>query len=130
MRTVFIDLEDTNSALNGTWVDPKSLRQLLEATRHRKPFLVEIRGGNGYMLQVGLGESLGCVQHSPVDGDVPYMMAVAKNGGKDEGVEFSIGGTPSPVSGKYTLAIDEVFDIADCFARSGERDSRYAWEEI
>src|SRR4051794_17919840 len=112
MRVAFFDLEDESNQLNGSvLVNEVEINSLLAELSTRPPFIFELRGERGFMLQVGIAGSEGCVQHSPVSGDVPYMMAVAPETDTGDDVEFALGGTLTPVSRRYILPIELVRQI-------------------
>jgi len=131
MRVEFFDLENESNQLNGSvLVNEEEISSLLARLAVRPPFIFELRGENGYMLQIGIAGSKGCVQHSPASGDVPYMMAVAPEAETGDDVEFALGGTPTPISRRYILPIELVRQIAVHFAHTGNRGSLVGWQEI
>ena len=97
----------------------------------RKPFLFELRRDNGLMLTVGFAGDRGCVQYSSSDGSPPYLLAVVEDptdGGQF--VEFLAGDTPTAISRRFCLPIEQVQEIAVHFLASGERTGAVLWEEI
>jgi hypothetical protein len=132
MNAVFNDFQEPCSPLDGATVrNREELFELLDSLRNRAPFVGELVGDNGYKLLLGIGPEVGSVQHSPSDGDVPYLMAVAVDDHcKDEYVEFLCGDTPSPISKRYCLPFESVKEIAAHFLETGERSPAVRWEEI
>jgi hypothetical protein len=112
-------------------LDETDLLGLFHSLIHRKPFFFELRGENGYSLFIGIGTSVGCLQHSLTNGDLPYMMAVnVQSNDSSKYLEFISGGTATPVSMRYCLPIQLVIDIAVYFLRTGKRSPAVPWEEI
>ena len=137
MKAVFNDLQDYSSALDGTSVlDEKELGSVLESLRNREPFACELEGDNGYKLTMGIGKEVGFVQHSSIDGDSAYLVALAPGfhiGELDEEqkyVEFLCGNTPSPIAKRYILPFEILMQIATYFLETGERSPALSWEEI
>jgi hypothetical protein len=132
MKAVFSDLEDYSTSLDGATVhDRNEVIAVVDSARERAPFVCQLVGENGYMLTVGIGKDVGCVQHSPSDGDVPYLMAVAPGDHrKGEYVEFLMGNTPTPFPRRNCLPLEMVKEIAAYFVESGERWSAVSWEEV
>ena len=131
MSVIFQDLQNKQNVLNGTRVaDAPSLHALLEALKHREPFLFELAADSGDTLTIGLGADVGCVQHTGDGGDPPYRMAISETV-EDEGfLEFLAGGTPTPIPRKYCLPINAIEAIATEFVATGERSATVSWEEI
>jgi hypothetical protein len=152
MRLEFLDMQEKDNPLNGALIDSKEeLVRILEQLRHRQPFGLKLKGENGFTLDICLAREFGSLQHSASSGDTPYLMAVApgsspilstgvvgpyalacmadeKNGA--EPPEFLVGGTPTPIPTRYCLPFELVKEIAVCFLKSGDRDSRVVWESI
>jgi hypothetical protein len=79
---------------------------LLKSLRNRTPFFCELVGENGYNLLIGLGGDIGCAQYSGGDGEVRYLMAVAKEVPDTAAyTEILTGNTPTPVPGRYCLRL-------------------------
>jgi hypothetical protein len=137
MKAAFNDLQDYSSHLDGTVVHNDSeVLSILASVRDRESFACELEGDNGYKLTIGIGNDVGFVQHSSIDGDSPYLVALAPGfhiGELDEEqkyVEFLCGDTPSPIAKRYILPFDIVMQIAACFVETGERSPSVFWEEI
>lgn len=133
MKAVFNDLQDFSSSLDGATVhDPQELFAVLDSARNRKPFACELEGDNGYKLTLGVGKEYGFVQHSRIDADSPYLVAVAETepASGEEYVEFLCGDTPSPVPMRNVLPFETVKDIAAYFIQTGERSPAVSWDEV
>jgi hypothetical protein len=90
----------------------------------------ELIGEHGYALMMGIGRTLGCVQHSREDGEPPYLLATtpdAKRSGNGE-IEFVMGGTATPIRKRYCLPLDTIKKIAVHFLETGERSHAVEWE--
>jgi hypothetical protein len=132
VNTTFNHEQDHSGVLDGVTIhDANELFTLLDSFKGREPFVGELVGENGYMLKLGIGSDLGCVQYSPSDGDVPYLMAVAPGvHSDDEFVDFLIGNTPTSIPKRNCLPFEVVKKIAAYFIETGERSSSVSWEEV
>jgi len=131
MNVTFYDREDDTNSLNGTPVrDRDRLLKILDRLQDRPPFVCELVGDTGFHLHVGIG-NLGHAQYSRVDGEPPYLMAIAPQPGrKEEHFEFLLWGTPTPISKRYCMPFDSVREIAGHFLETGRTHPGFAWEEI
>jgi hypothetical protein len=132
MKVEFFDREDRTNPLNGTeLVTDVELSSLIEGLRSRPPFFCELMGENGFKLLVGIGDDVGCVQHSAWDGNSAYLMAT-NNSVFDinDCVSFLIGGTPTPVARYYCMSMELVKQIANYFIKTGDRCADVRWERI
>ena len=132
MKAVFNDMEDHSSSVDGATVhDRNELFAQLDSIGDREPFGCELLGENGFKLTLGIGKDIGFVQHSPADGDIPYLVAVApQKYCEQEYVEFLVGGTPTPIPQRFCLLFEMVKQIAAHFVETGERSPAFSWEEI
>jgi hypothetical protein len=132
MKAVFNDMQDHSSPLDGATVhDRKELFALMDTAGDREPFGCELVGENGYKLTLGIGKDIGFVQHSPADGDTPYLLAVApEKCCQQEHVEFLVGDTPTPIPQRFCLPFEAVKGIAAYFIETGERSRAFSWEEV
>jgi len=134
MNVKFQDLEMDENPRNGEgFTSPEELLHLLdELGRSRPPFMCELIGDNGFTLTVGIGGDTGCVQHAPSDGTPPYMMAVdpTEQGSTVDEMEFVVGGTATPIDGKYCLPFATVKKVVADFAASGSQSAAVNWEEF
>jgi hypothetical protein len=132
MVAQFFDRQETMNPLSGTTVrDEQTLDEVLDPLREREPSFCELVGDNGFKLLIGVGRDIGCVQHSPADGDTPYLMAVAREPADDDGyMEFLTADTPTPIPLRYCLPLQVVRGIAAEFVKTGERSRSVEWEEI
>ena len=130
MNAVFEDLEDESNPSNGAVLsNAEEVTVLLDSLRDRWPFICELRGENGFIMQLGIGEP-GCVHFISSDGMPPYLLAV--NNCPDpsiEEVEFMCGGTPTPFDGRNCITFQTLKEIAVEFIESGTRSSKVEWEE-
>jgi hypothetical protein len=107
------------------------LCNLLDDLRARPPSLCEIIGDNGFKLLLGVGTDWCCVQHSPSDGSLPYLMAVGRPEGSTKTFkEFLTANTLTPVMERYCLPFEIMKGIAMHFLDHGERLASVTWEEI
>jgi hypothetical protein len=126
----FFDRQDDGNPMNGSRVDgAEPLLRVLDAQVDRDPFFAELVGANGSNLLVGLGGAIGCVQHSPSSGELPYLMAVNPDPEPQRSVAFLIGGTATPVRPRSCLPFSRVREVVAHFADTGERSSSLGWEE-
>jgi hypothetical protein len=110
MTVTFFDRQDESNPNNAKQIDNSDqLLKLLTSLRNRAPFFVELLGENGYALLVGIGPVTGCIQYSPGNGTLPYLMAVGDSAiqnpsTKDQDyVEFLTSDAPTPVSKRPTV---------------------------
>jgi len=137
---------------NGRGFDgAEELSKFLDTLLSHEPFFFELRGANGYMLNIGISRERNAVQFSPDSGEPPYLMAVAPGNlahlptgaqkpysaaaraDSDAGVrspEFLCGGTATPVPTRYCVPYDVMKQIAAYFLETGERSPGIMWEEI
>jgi hypothetical protein len=132
MKAILNDMQDHSSRLHGATVcNRKELFALLDSVRDREPFGCELVGENDYKLTLGIGKDIGFVQHSPADGDTPYLLAVASEKScEQEHVEFLVGNTPTPIPQRFCIPFDAVKEIARHFIETGQRSPAVTWEEI
>jgi Immunity protein Imm1 len=132
MKAVFSDMQDYSTSLDGATVrDRNELFAVMDSARDREPFVCELEGENGYKLMLGIGKDVGCVQYSPIDGDIPYLMALAPgNHYEGEYIEFLMGNTPSSIPRRNCLPLEMVKEIAAYFIETGGRWSAVSWEEV
>jgi hypothetical protein len=131
MNTIFFDGEERTNPLNGSIIQDRGrLLQILNGLRNRQSFICELRGENGFLLHIGIGE-LGHAQYSRSDGKPPYLMAVAPlPASEGEDTEFLLGGTPTPISNRYCMPFEFVREIAAYFLETGGAHPGFSWEEI
>jgi len=132
MNAVFNDMQDHSSPIDGATIhDRWELLAVLDRLQDREPFGSELVGDNGYKLTLGIGGKIGFVQHSPSDGDTPYLLAVTpEKQCQQEYVEFLIGDTPTPIPRRFCIPFEMVKKIAAHFIETGERSPTVSWEEI
>ena len=132
MNATLYDRQESNSPLNGTKITHSDqLRSVLSTVRDREPFFAELIGDNGFKLLLGLGSNEGCVQFSSVEGDPPYLMAVAPRVDESKPERsFLIGNTPTPIPARFALPSEVLLSIAGEFIDSGGRSEMVTWEEI
>src|SRR5262245_29641864 len=122
MKVQFNDLQDEKNARSGhSSSDVAHVLALLDDLTSRPPFICELIGENGFMLTIGIGPHLGCVQHMRSDGNPPYLMAVnpAQPQTQDQEVELMCGGPPAPIDVRDCLTFDEVKKLVAYFVETG-----------
>lgn len=131
MNTTFQDLQNDNNPRNGQVLgDRSALTALLDELRLvRPPIMCQLIGENGYNLTIGVGPDFGCVQHAANDGLPPYLMASGP-WADDLQMTFVVGGTATPIDGRYRLPFAILQDVAATFVASGARSSAVKWEEF
>jgi hypothetical protein len=132
VRITPLDFEDSLSRWNGRQIEQRTdLEELLEESRRRKPFLLELSGSNGFKLIIGIGGSAGCVQYSSTDGAPPYLVAVARPELEAAGeMEFLAGGTAAPIPARHCLPFELVKKAVFHFFEQGGRITEVEWEEV
>jgi hypothetical protein len=131
MNTIFQDLQNDRNPWNGQLVSDRSATMaLLDQLRNvRPPVMCQFVGDNGYNLTIGVGSDFGCVQHSANDGLPPYLMATGPLA-DDRQMEFVVGGTATPVDGRYRLPFDILQDVVATFVASGRRSDSVKWHDL
>ena len=131
MNITFFDEQDDTNSLNGTVVqDREHLLRILDGLRNRSPFVCDLVGTNGFHLDIGIG-AMGHAQYSRMDGEPPYLLAVAPQPGRrDEYIDFLLWQTPTPISKRYCMPFESVRDIAAYFLETGRTHPLFAWEEV
>ena len=132
MIVEFKDLQDKRNPLNGTKMATSAeLSKLLDSLTARPRFFLELIGQNGYRLLVGVAKSMGCVQHSRNDCELPYLVAIdPKSAMTGEVVEYLVNGELTLVHDRFCLPFETVKKIAAYFLETGERSPRVSWEAI
>jgi hypothetical protein len=133
MNARFQDLEHENNSRNGQALhDGASVRALLNELRSTQPaFMCQISGDNGFNLIVGIDRDAGCVQHSASNGMPPYLMALSDDEDNDQReMNFLVGGTATPIDGRYRVTYELLAEIVSEFVASGERSNKVSWEEL
>ena len=128
-----LDLQDSASQWNGVSIDDEeALAKLLEESRKKKPFFIELKGDNGYKLIVGIGGPEGCVQFSSSNGEPPYLLAVTPGRAErnDGMVEFFAGDQPSEIPVRQCLPFEALRQIVLYFFENGVRCMDFVWEEV
>jgi hypothetical protein len=122
--------QDKYDVLNEKAIEqPDKLVELLHRRRNRRPFFAELFGDNSFKIMFGISTELCCVQHSRINGDPPYLMAVSPHRRMMKGcVEFLAGGTLTPVAARYIISFDELKEIALYFLQTGERSNAVSWQ--
>jgi hypothetical protein len=132
MAVQFFDLHEDANPRNGSVISNEDeFSELLDGFRGRKPFFFELVWGKEFVLQIGFGANGSCVQHSPSDGDPPYLLAVAAGSSEAPAyMEFLCGNTPTPVWVRYRLSHQMLKQIVAYFLESGGRGPVVEWEEV
>jgi len=110
--------------------DQKELEEFFHTFPDREPFYCEFVKSD-YKLSVCVRRDLGSVQHSPANGDPPYMVAIttAPHDPNDE-VEFFIGSELTLLSARHAVPLDTAKEIIRYFLETGQRSPVVPWENI
>ena len=133
MKVTFQHLDDDHDPRNGKVLDKPAVIGLLDDLRTtRPPIMCQFVGDNGFNLTIGIDNGFGCIQYSRNDGLPPYIMATDSTPGVSNStdMEFVVGGTLTPIEGKYRVRFDLVRDVLLEFAQSGERSEAVNWQEF
>jgi hypothetical protein len=132
MSLIFQDLQQLNNPMNGMRINNESeMASLFQSLKTRKPFIFELHSSNRFMMTIGLAPDCGSVQFSSEDGLPPYWTAISENAVDDEAfVEFLAGNTPTPISQRYCLPIEQVKVAVADFLFRGDKSEAVHWEEI
>jgi len=136
MIVQYRDLECSTDRYHGIQIaNASEVLNLLQTVRYnRAPFMCEFVGANGYTLTIGISSECGCAQYAASNGLPPYLMAAPKGviGSVDihNDMEFSVGGTCTPIDGRFRLSTDMVDAIVVDFVETGSRSSQVEWQEV
>lgn len=131
MSAVLWDLQQADSLINRLHLSSaQAVAHLFNSLSDREPFLFELRGGNNFMLTIGVSVEFGCVQHSRIDGLPRHFMAVSDRSRADNVVNFLAGGTPTPIPARFCSPIKVVEMLAADFVVSGRQSDMVSWEEV
>jgi Immunity protein Imm1 len=132
MKVRYLNYQNESDPMNGKVITEQAkLAELLDSRRNEPPFIAELSGDNGYHIEFGIGDDVGCVQFSSSDGKPPYLVAVPPCPHMTSGdVEFLTADTPTPVPARNILNFDELKKIALHFLQTGERSEAVSWEAL
>lgn len=132
MIATFMDLDDCTNSLNGVqlysgadWIP------LHDKLKGRSPFMVQLQLDDERIVDIGLADAAGCVQISPQgDGD-PYGMATSQSGPRPGHayIEFSVGGTATPIDARYVLPLRTVTAIVESILDGRDLPDGIFWED-
>ena len=124
MNITFEDMACEDNPRNGQILrDASQVLAALNELKHAEPpVLCELLGANGYSLTVGVDNEFGCVQYSAND-DSTCLMALSQSDDLSD-MEYMVGGTPTPIDGRYRLPMHVVEEIITTFVTSGQRSDR------
>jgi hypothetical protein len=75
-------------------------------------------------------KSMAGFQYSNLDGNPPYLNAMAQRQLKRGFLEFLDANTPTPIPARYIISFDELKDISIYFLQTGEPSSAVSWEDF
>ena len=108
----------------------EQLRDVLNGFREPRPRIVHLVSPEGNLLTIGVGGEHASVGFTEASGDPPYLMARGTSDDYDTDVEFSLGGTPTPIAMAYILPFDKMVAIAEEFLSTGKLPAVIEWEEV
>lgn len=111
-------------------VSVDQLRTLLVSLSEQEPGFVELESATSGLLQLGIGGRFACAQFTTRDEKPRYLSAKPRIIHATNDVEFSCGGTPTPIPSELCLSFEEVIKIAEHFFETGNRDPNVEWVEI
>jgi hypothetical protein len=78
MKVRYLNQQERSDSMNGAVIAERAtLAELLKSKRNQTPFVAELRGDNGFMLVFGIGLGLAFVEHTRINGDLPYLLAAS-----------------------------------------------------
>jgi hypothetical protein len=95
-----------------------------------EPMMCELLSENGFKLQIGIDDKIGCAQYCNADDDPPYWMAVSPSIVVSENHDFPMTGDATEVDKAHCLPIEILKEITGYFLETGTRSSLVAWEEV
>jgi hypothetical protein len=133
MNAEFQDLQNERNRENGrVFGDGKAVKAFLEQLRTlRPPFMCQFVSDNGFNLTVGIDREFGCAQHTSNDGMPPYLMAVSRAPDASQpDMEFVVGGTATPIDGRYRLEFETLAQVVSEFVSTGRQSDVVSWEDL
>jgi hypothetical protein len=135
MKVILHDFQNgSDDQFDGFQVDDSDkLCDILDQLHRREPFILELEGGNGFRLAVGIGGPASCIQHSSKDGEPPYMVAVLKDAWQRPGAGdrvFLCGGQPTEIRGSHCVPYSVLRSVASYFLQTGDRSMEVDWVEV
>jgi hypothetical protein len=107
------------------------LREVLNELRNSPPCIYELAGNFEYKVTFGIGGPIGFIQHSPANGNIPYLVAVNLDVTDCTATElFLAGNTETEIPRRYCLPFETVTRLVLYFAETGARSPAVPWEEI
>jgi len=94
--------------------------------------MCELRNEGGTSLTIGLARDHACAQFAATDGTPPYWMAVevlADSSSRGD-MEFCVGGTCTPIDGRYRLSLGSLEQVVASFVELGIQSPAVEWEEF
>ena len=97
----------------------------------RCPFSFHLIDERGRWLTVGIEAEFGFVQYEEDEGG-PYFLALDPETARvsTTNMEFMVGGTPTPIEGRYRVAVGKLKTIVKDWVTTGERSRQVAWETV
>lgn len=108
----------------------RELRQVFEDFQQHDPGLVDLVSPVGDCLMIGVGGEHACVMFTQASGNPPYLMARGPSNDYDSHIEFTRGGTPTPIPLAYVLPFSTMVDIAVYFFFNESLPATIEWEEV
>ncbi len=132
MKVTFEDLQNAGTPQDGMILDSAAaVLQLVDQGRFTSPpFMFQLAANNGSNLVVGIARDYGCAQFGSADGLPPYLMARDPLSQEGDDMQFLVGDTATPISGRYRLTLAMLTSVIEEFVTSGSRSRAVAWEEF
>jgi hypothetical protein len=104
------------------------LRDLLSHIARRGQAYLELISPEDHTLTIGIAGRYGFVMFTAASGNPPYLWASRKVRETNTDVEFSIGGTPTPIPLNRCIMVEHVIEIASHYFRCQELSNAFEWE--
>jgi len=97
----------------------------------RRPFSFHLINERGLWLTVGIERKFGFVQHEEDEGG-PYFLALDRATAQvsTSNMEFMVGGTPTPIPGRFRVSVDKLKRIVQEWLTTGARSNEVEWEIV
>jgi hypothetical protein len=132
MKITYQNLTDENDPDNGrefsSTKDVIRLMTVITPSR-RRPYSFDLLADNGRILTVGIEGEFGIAQYTVKAGG-PFVMAVDQSTYHLGDLKFVVGGTLTPVSGRYRVPTTKIEHTVKAFVATGELTMQVEWEEF
>lgn len=107
----------------------QDLREALKRFQQHDPGFVDLCSPAGDCLSIGVGGPLACLMFIRASGDPPYLWALGNSDDREHTIEFSRGGTPTPISLYRCLPFENALEIAVYYFQHERLPESVQWDK-